>query len=265
MPDRERLLRIIVHAGFHKTGTTTVQQLLRHNATVLRPRVMLGLKPKLRPILSAARGYSTWGDPLTLMKFGHRVGVYLRQVPLGPYRALCLSCEELCGHMPGRDAVPDYSHAADLMHEFAEVAMAVHGPALELTFYFSCRNPANWLRSAWAEHVKATRLTLDFAAFASRYAAAADLDAVVAQIRARLAPHRVLSARLEQCAAQPLGPAQPLIDLLPLPPVKRAALQAVAPANPSPAPEVLAALLVLNRSDRSAGAVALAKQAILAG
>ncbi len=252
-----------MHAGFHKTATTTVQRTLRENGDLLRPKIILALRPKLVEIISAARGYSTWRDPASLMRYGHRVARFLGDVPLGPRRCLCLSAEELAGHMPGRDHVPDFAHVPDLMREFADMAEQVFGARLDLVFFFSTRDPQAWLRSAWAEHVKASRMTLDLADFLVRYA---DLnpDATLDAIRARVAPHRVITSRLEDCADLPLGPAQPLFDLLPLAPEVRAALKPAPTANQSLPAEVLQQFLRLNRSDCSADELATAKKAILA-
>lgn len=242
-------VRIVIHAGFHKTGTTTVQQLLRSNGPVLWPVMALGLRPRLKPILHAARGYSTWRDPFSLMKFSDRFGAYLDSLGLSPRRMLCISSEELSGHMPGRDKVPDYGAVPELMAEIARVASARFA-RLDLTFYFSTRAADPWLRSAWAEHVKASRMTLDLPDFIDRTGPAADLPAVVDRVRAAVAPHRVVSAALEDTAGLPLGPATPLIDLLRLPPRRRAQIVPVdSPANRRLDDATLAQMLALNRSD----------------
>ena len=265
MPDAAARVRIVVHAGFHKTGTTTVQQTLRHNAPILWPVMAIGLRPKLVPILRAARGYSTWRDPLSLMKFGDRVDHYLAGLNLSANRMLCLSAEELSGHLPGRDQVSDYGATPALMREFAQVATARFGPGLDLCFYFSTRAPDAWLQSAWAEHVKASRMTRDLAGFIAETRPAADLPAVVTAIRAAVTPHKVHSTALENTTTLPLGPAQPLIDLLALPPRRAANLKPVArPANASLPPAILDQMLALNRSDLPRPAVNDAKAALLA-
>jgi hypothetical protein len=265
MPDTRGPVRIVVHAGFHKTGTTTVQQTLRQNARILWPVMALGLRPKLVPILQAARGYSTWRDPLSLMKFGDRVDHYLAGLNLSANRMLCLSAEELSGHLPGRDTVPDYGAAPALMREFAQVAQARFGPALDLCFYFSTRRPDAWLQSAWAEHVKASRMTRDLPRFMTETRPAANLPAVVNAIRTAVSPHQVHSTALEDTAPLPFGPAQPLIELLALPPRRAAQLEPVTrPANTSLPADILDQMLALNRSDLPRPAINAAKAALLA-
>ena len=51
-------MRIIIHAGFHKTGTTTVQKTLRANREDLRPHCRIILRPGMVALCEAARAYS---------------------------------------------------------------------------------------------------------------------------------------------------------------------------------------------------------------
>jgi hypothetical protein len=106
---------ILIHAGFHKTGTSTVQKFLQHNRPALNPHMALGLKWKMKDILHAARGFSTWRDPVTLMKFTRRFDAFVAAHYGVKRRGLFLSAEELCGHMPGRGDLRDYSAAPLLM------------------------------------------------------------------------------------------------------------------------------------------------------
>jgi hypothetical protein len=47
--------RVILHAGFHKTGTTSVQEFLRANRSALKKHVAIRLKPQMRDLIHAAR------------------------------------------------------------------------------------------------------------------------------------------------------------------------------------------------------------------
>lgn len=254
--------RIILHAGFHKTGTTTIQQTLRHNRALLKPRVALRLRWHLRDVIHATRGYSTWRDPLSLLKVQHRFDKLLQDLPRMPRRSLILSSEELSGHLPGRGELADYSAAPDLLAAMWEVA-AERFPTAQIMVYLSTRAPEHWLPSAWAEQVKSSGMTLDYAAFAARYRGAADLDAVVAEARRRL-PGPVHHAALEDCRDLPLGPATPLLRLCRLPEGIASALKPLPPRNVRPDPEMLQALLRANREFTDPQARRAAKSAILA-
>ena len=226
--------KIVLHIGFHKTGTSTVQQLLRTNRALLKPHLAMRLKPQMTDLLHATRGYST----------------------------LVLSAEELSGHMPGRGALADYSAAPELARIYVEWAQR-YFPACEVVIYASTRDPENWLRSAYGEHVKSSSMTLDFTDFVARYGLAADLDGVVDDIAAAV-PARVFRARLEAAQTQRLGPAQPLLDLCNVPPETMARIMPPPVANPALDQDVLLALLDANRTYTDRDARKAAKHAILA-
>jgi hypothetical protein len=105
-------------------------------------------------------------------------------------------------------------------------------------------------------------MTLDFDAFAAKYARAADLDAMVADIASRV-PVKVYHKRLEDCADLPLGPTAPLLSLCDLPEDVMASLTPAAPANQRFGDDVLEALLQINRNVHGSDARKAAKQIIL--
>ena len=177
----------------------------------------------------------------------------LQELPGMPRRTLVLSAEELSGHMPGRGALADYSAAPELARIYVEWAQR-YFPACEVVIYASTRDPENWLRSAYGEHVKSSSMTLDFTDFVARYGLAADLDGVVDDIAAAV-PARVFRARLEAAQTQRLGnvPPETMARIMP-PPV----------ANPALDQDVLLALLDANRTYTDRDARKAAKHAILA-
>ena len=46
--------RIVIHAGFHKTGTTTVQRFLKENSETLWPLTAIGLRHRFPDLLHSA-------------------------------------------------------------------------------------------------------------------------------------------------------------------------------------------------------------------
>ena len=261
MPETRQ--KIVIHAGFHKTGTTTVQAFLRANGPILWPVMAIGLRWQLRDVRAAARAFSSWRDPFSLARFGHRFGDYLQGLNLAPGRKLCLSSEELAGHIPGHEHLVDYSATPQLMREIADVAQARFRDRLDLTFYFSTRAAADWIDSAYWERVKTARMVMDLEEFRARYRHAGDLAPIVEAVRARVAPHPVVSTALEDTRDLALGPATPLVDLLDLTPARRAALKPHRTENARRSDEILHACLKINRSPRSDSDVRAAKMAIL--
>ena len=253
--------RIVIHAGFHKTGTSTVQAVLRDNAAALAPHLRGLLKEDMRPLLHAARGFSTWRDPISLVKFRLRFeAVLARQTDLTG-RVLCLSAEELSGHLPGRGPLADYSAAPELAREMVQAAQGLW-PGAELALFYSTRAPDSWLTSAYSEHVKSSSLTLDWDAFAETYAGAAELDRIVDRV-AESVDCPVHRHRLEDSTRLPAGPATPLLALCGLDPALIARLAVPSPANRRPDPAVLLDLLSANRAYPDRAARKAAKRAIL--
>jgi len=253
--------RIVIHAGFHKTGTSSVQQVLRLNRPLLKPYMRSALKGVMRDLTHAARGFSTWRDPLTLAKFSRRFEALLNQNANMPRRTLCLSAEELSGHLPGRGTLGDYSAAPVLAAEMARIAQQVY-PRAEVVFFYSTRAPETWLHSAYWEHVKSSSLTMGWEEFDKTYRAAAELDAIVDKIAGTISC-KVHRARLEESAALAAGPATPVLDLCGVPASVWSELSFPAPANEQRDEDVLLALLAANRDYPDRDARNQAKQAIL--
>ena len=253
--------RIILHPGFHKTGTTTLQATLRENRVALKKHAALRLRWHLRDVVAAARGYSTDRDPFTLIKAQTRFASMVNELPGMPRRTLIISAEELSGHMPGRGDLEDYSAAPVLLYAYWEV-LKTRFPQANIMIYLTTRAPRDWMVSAHWEHVKSSSMTMDLDAFCARYPKAAALDDMVSEIASRV-PVPVHAHPLEACRDLALGPADPLFDLCDLPADVRASLQPVHPANQRLGADVLNAMIDVNRKISDPAARKAAKQAIL--
>ncbi len=253
--------KIVLHAGFHKTGTSTVQAVLRANRKALMPAVAIRLKGQMGELMHATRGYSTYGTADALDKVRVHFDALLAELPGMPRRTLLLSAEELSGPMPGRGALADYAAAPVLMYLMWERAKTAF-PKTPVVFCFGLRDPADWLRSAWAEHVTSSGITLAFEDFAARYPAASDLAHVIQEVTRRV-PAPVHSIHLEACRDLPLGPADPVLDLCDLPADLRAGLAPQPPQNARLDEATLAALLEINRTAPDTAARNAAKAALL--
>lgn len=255
--------RIILHAGFHKTGTKTVQAILRTNRATLKQHVAIRLRAQMRDLLHATRGYSTWRDPLTMIKVEDRFAALLDDLPGMPRRSLILSAEELCGHLPGRGDLSDYGAAPELLYVLRDIA-ARRFPAADIMIYLTTRDAAEWRASAYWEHVKSSDMTMDYERFAELYPQAPALDDMAAEIASRV-PCPVHVTRLEDCADDPLGPAGDLLRLCDLPDELIAVVEPVAPQNKRPDADTLQELLRINRRIEDPEDRRAAKKALLQG
>ncbi|WP_296764277.1 hypothetical protein [Sediminimonas sp.] len=261
-------MRLIAHAGFHKTGTSSVQQTLRRNGKRLAREFRVFTHRDIPGVCGAARGMSAGGkhggDPLDAALFAFELAQFLAGLDADDPRPVVISSENLAGHMPGRHGLRRYSVTPAIMARFAEVTGECLPDAL-IDFHFSTRERESWLRSCYWQHLRATRMTDDFDSYRAAYLPHADLEADVAAVSAAVpAPHRVHATPLEACADLRLGPLEPLLDLMQPGADLRAALTPLPPANRALGAEVADELLRLNRAGLDKAALTAAKKAVMA-
>ena len=253
MPGR----RVIVHAGFHKTGTTSAQKFLYANRKEIWPRCALALPGKLRQGagLQAVR-YSRFRTDELLDSFSGALHAMLSQIDPGR-RKILISEESLSGRMPGRDGQLDYGTTPILMARAEDVICDVFGAEAEVIFCFTTREPSSWLKSTYKHNLRKSRLVMDEEEYSSTFGTAADLIGVTKAVE-KAVTGVVSTADLADLTG-PEGPAEPLIDLLGLSDRRRRKFIPHVAHNIGPKDTMIGELLTLNRSSLSDKAVAAAK------
>lgn len=237
--------RIVIHAGLHKTGTSTLQAWLGAARGPLRPHAKIVLARGMQALLHACRACSTLPEPPSPAKVAARAEAFARGIAGLKGRALILSAEALPRHPPGRPGIDSCAAAPALPAELtAALARRFPRAAIALT----TRAPGPWLRSAHREHVRSAAMTEDAAGFAARLRPGADLSAAEAAVAAGL-PHPVHRPPLETTP----DPRAALLRLAGVPDTARAALPPPRHRNAA-RPAALDDLLHINRtiSDRAA-------------
>ena len=252
------MTHLIVHAGFHKTGTTTAQKSLELNKHLLSDHVRVLLRSDMLALCEAARAWSISRSDLDygLVIFeAAAVAERLADVPMA-----ILSSEDLSGHMPGRWKLTSYDAAPRLMaaldHAFRN---ALKGA--QVTFHFSTRNATDWLASCHAQHLRATRMKLSAQEYIETYKGSADLASVIAQVAAEVPKAQISNCPLEASSGE-FGPAGPLLDLAGVPDDLRTKLRKVDPAYARLDAQKLDRLLALNRSKLDTRSLRTAKRAV---
>ena len=241
--------RILIHPGFHKTGTSTIQQFLWVNREALLPHVAVlqlrHLKEPARMCMSFARSR----NPLLLADLATELDGVLAENGLAATdsRDILVSGEAISGHCPGWPGVDDYTTAPYTVSVVAGF-FAERFPGAEVLVVFTMREAEAWLNSAWRHHLAGQKLSEDYPAWSERMRPASDLMAVVVEAAEVLAPVQAFTIPIEEAAEHPLGPGGSLLELLSLPEEVRAGLEPIAHANTGPSPELAAELLRLNRS-----------------
>lgn len=250
-------MRILLHPGFHKTGTSSLQRGALAALHRLEPFLRLLLTPGMALAARAARRYSAEPTAERLDRVARAFDAALAQFDPADARALLISSEDLCGYLPGLHGVQDY-RAAPALVACAAARIRARFDTAQLTVWFTTRDPAAWLQSLYWQNLRAQRLTEDADRFCARLAPAADLDRIVTATR-DLAGGEVRSSPIETCGAAPCGPLGTALGLLGL-----------GAADPGPLPRhnigpraAAAELLALNRSDLSDEALREAKRAVL--
>lgn len=253
--------RIILHAGFHKTGTTTLQETLALNATLLLPHVELYLQHGAlisslsRAVLdfSGNRCKATKADITTCAR------AFFSLIDQDDPRPVLVSSESLAGHFPGSSGVGKYEPAPIAMALIRDAWRDVAGNTDSFETYYSTRR-TGWLASCHWQRLKNNRATISLQDYIDKYAIAADHDAILADLRARIGAHAVHTAALEDID-HPVDPVLNLLDLTHL----REDLTFPPNANIFLGEEARARLLELNRSNIWGSDFERAKAAILRG
>lgn len=234
----------VLHLGFHKTGTTSLQAALNAHAAQLRDYQIATPQTAsraLRDATHAARFYSAHprAKPLAAL----RACLMTWVASLEKTRPLLLSSEDFAGHMPGNRGVSSYAAAPAIAQELTRALEPHFAPRLLLTI----RAPQPWLRSIHWQNAKHDHMLLSAEAFATTYAEAANFAAVLEDMRARCP--QVLNFVALEDQTRPLGPVEALYDLAEIPPDLRAMLQPVPPVNLRPPYDLAAAFVALNTTE----------------
>jgi hypothetical protein len=250
-------MRILVHPGFHKTGTTSVQYGLERNAGVLNARVRVLQMDDFPDAIAAARRHTAQPAPRRLKKYAAGFTAAVAPLDPGDPRPLLVSSEKLLGWIPGRKENWSYDATPDFTERLADVLEGHFGTGADITFYFTTRAAGDWARSVYWQNLRSMRITEDFAAYHPRLERAARLDDVVAATRARLgARARVISRPVEALSEEPQGPLGAILRELG---VAADDLMPFKSYNMQPAGGV-EELLRLNRSDLDEAALNAAKR-----
>ncbi len=254
--------RIIIHAGFHKTGTTSLQQTLRANRAALRPDVRLVLRPGMTALCESARAYSRSREDYDLGLVKYEAALLAEKLQEEDASTIFITSEDLSGHMPGRHGLHGYGAAPHLMRALS-VAFKAATPEDELMFFFTTRATEPWLRSCYAQHLQASRMVWDEDDYLKRFKTSADHGKALDLITREISDNALVVTSLEEHAQRPLGLAEAVLDQLDLSPERRTALKPSVLHNAAPSDEIKAQLLALNRSELEKADLRKAKHALL--
>jgi hypothetical protein len=238
-------MRIAVHAGFHKTGTTSFQNLILANMK-LAPAGIRFEVPHLPLIIrfrEALKVYHLSQSAVDYDAMRHAFATIVNESHNAKESTLFVSLETICGRVFGPWERGVYPTARPVLEMIAQVS-----EEHDLTFLFSTRNPDTWVRSVHAHMTQHYGLRIPLAEFVQLDTfRAIDWDDLVKTFTNGLGA-KVHVASLEESKDLRLGPLSSFLDLfLDEPELSR--WQPVPPANLSISPAAIK--LVQSRLMRS--------------
>ncbi|TNE69839.1 hypothetical protein [Celeribacter ethanolicus] len=251
--------RLVVHGGFHKTGTTSLQKTLKLNARLLVDHVEVHVQENLWmvPLAEAVLEFSLARNPETKARIRSEARALFATFDLDDPRPILISSEHLAGHMIGVGSVQRYVAGPIAMEILRDVWRERAGAEAPFDLYYSTRREG-WIASCHWQRLKFKRCLLNLEDFAARYPLASDFDTILDMARARLGAESVHAMALDDMS-HPIDPVLDLLELTHLRPVITLRHR----VNAYPGGNAREALLELNRSDLHGAPYIAARDAII--
>ncbi len=262
------MTRVIVHAGFHKTGTTSLQDYLKEKRKALGPYLTYYGKADFLQVGAHAgiRGQKRFWWRRRMFRRAFRR--FLTGIPDAPI--IVLSREAFSGAIlvhrsfGGREVARYSDTVIPLANEILRALREWFGQDVRVEFLYSLRDRDTWLANVHGHFLPSINLTDDIAAIRAGFALPPDPEADAAQTAKSLAPAAVHTVWLEDYADVQEGPAAAVLDLAGVPASVRTGLPAAKRRNTGQAEDLRAAFLKIDRAGVSRAALKTTKAALLA-
>lgn len=240
--------QILLHPGFHRTGTSSMQHFLWANRDALAPYLTIRLTRHFKSVARLCTRYAITQNPLDLTDMIGELDAGFAADPVPTGRNLLISSEMFCGEIPGHGPVMDYAAAPTLI-TYLVGYLAERFPDAQIRVLLTTRDADDWLFSAYRHVLRRTRMTVTREEFATTYRDAADFDMIVQEIAEAIDPVEVLYMPLDHALQNSAGPGAALLDQMPLPDAVRDALHPVGIGAKGAEPHLWGQFLAMNRAD----------------
>lgn len=244
------MTRVIVHPGFHKTGTTSLQTYMVENQAALADYAHFYTKEHFLRAGNLARRYGMKPTYWYRWRFGRALRRFLTTIPDAP--VVILSWECFSGVMPGHrrltGTITGFASTARPMSRTINAELRHRfGADTEVVWFYTTRELESWLRSIYGHILRSIRIQDDYPTFRARLAKVPAPVVEAELMRDYLAPMPVRIAPLEDFADNRLGQASALLELAGVPAEVMAGLPDALHSNRGNPPELLEKFLELNR------------------
>lgn len=261
------MTRVILHTGFHKTGTTTLQRFMIRNRDALAPYCVFWNRSELATSLQAARRYGWVPSAWRLFLFRRAFRADIKKLPNA--ETVVLSREAFSGGVPGfvprnGKRVLGYTQTAPRLAQVMIEELQSHlGKDTDISFFYTLRDRDPWVASLYKHHLRTSRMTDSFETFSAALSDDISPAKTAEFLKSALAPYSVTTARLEEYQNGTNGCAPALLNLLNVPVTVQASLKSVKPRNVSQPMDLNAEFLRLNGSNLSDAAVEAQKHRLM--
>ncbi|MDX1779926.1 MAG: sulfotransferase [Thalassovita sp.] len=261
------MTRVIVHAGFYKTGTTSLQKQLVRLRSKLTPYMAYYGDEDFAEVSALARQYAQRPFWYRRVMFRRAFRRFLSGIPDAP--VIVMSRETLAGTMPGhRDwrarPITDYARSAvPVGREIIRELRRRFGSDVEIEFLLTTRETDKWLRSVYGHLLRSIHLTESYEDFLAQFPGLPSPTAEAYRIAKALRPCKTHIFALEDYAAHRHGPAGMVLDLVGLPEAVQDTLPAAVRKNIGQSAELEAKFLKLNRSGKSNAKLRIIKKRMM--
>lgn len=241
--------RFILHAGFHKTATTSLQHFLIENSGVLSTQHSIWVSDFIKPISNKASKFSILRDTKILSEMAYRLQVYIEDEAKLHSKDIICSHEDFSGQLPGR---ADTNNHYDTIHETLPIlckTITDSGLFSEIIVYFSSRNHEKWLESLYWHLVQNFDLKLDFNNFKIKYTTFPKLEEIINKIRLKILDVKIVSANIDDYKDAEFGAITPFIDVINPTEDMRSKLQNIDRHRVRLPMDICLELLEINRND----------------
>jgi hypothetical protein len=240
--------QILLHPGFHRTGTSSMQHFLWLNRDTLAPHLTIRLTRHFKSVARLCTRYAVTQNPLDLTDMIGELDTAFAQEPVPTGRNLLISSEMFCGEIPGHGPVQNYSAAPTLI-AYLTGYLTERFPDAKIRVLLTTRDADEWLFSTYRHVLRRCRVTMTRDEFATAYCDAADFDPILQDIAEAVDPIEVLYMPLDHALQNSAGPGAALLDQMPLPDTVRDALMPVGIGAKGAEPHLWGQFLAMNRAD----------------
>lgn len=263
------MTRIILHVGFHKTGTSSIQGFFRRNSERLSHHLLFVSMEDIHETAVAARLYSLRPFPWRRRRLVAAANALVASLPDG--KTILISREQLSGAMLGASNIfgrrkTNYTRLAkEIGRILVDALRARFGPETQIDFYYSLRETESWMQSLYGHLLSSGRLKDDYDRFRKRFSDMPDAESQAREIAAHAGAHAIHISYLHDSKDLPQGPATPLLDVLKIPHHLREKLGPGRVENVGMTAQMRSEFLALNRKFLSARTLHRTKKKIRKG